>query len=350
MANSYGKLVEGYERYLALEQGISRQTVHNYVSGISPFFKYITSVTHASSVSSDFDIILKSLVQTDSKTTPQNQYRTLVRDYIAWLSTKKKVVSGKNKGHLGYANNTTTILIQYLRYFMLYAIKMDFVPDAPIWQQGSTTFQKLLPKSPKPLPEILSKDQAVALITFPLSSSVSVPKSDIQHKLLIRDQSILQTLYSCGLRISEICSLNQSDIDMNSRQVLVTGKGNKQRIVFLNQQSLDTLKLYLKESRSHLEIKTIKALYLNSRGTRLGHRTVQLLVKKYAKMLGLTQKIHAHTLRHSFATHLLNGGANLRVVQELLGHASPVTTQIYTHVSNEILRKEYLAYHPRAKV
>ena len=137
---------------------------------------------------------------------------------------------------------------------------------------------------------------------------------------------------------------------MNSREVLVTGKGNKQRIVFLNQQSLETLKSYLKESRPHLGLNSRKALYLNSRGERLGHRTVQLLVKKYAKMLGLTQKIHTHTLRHSFATHLLNGGANLRVVQELLGHVSPVTTQIYTHVSNEVLRKEYLAYHPRAKV
>lgn len=350
MMNSYEKLVEGYERYLALEQGISRQTVHNYVSGILPFFKYIASITDTGSTSSNFAVILKSLVQLGTSTPRQNQYRTLVRDYIAWLSTKKEVVSGKNKGHIGYANNTTTILIQYLRYFMLYAIKMGFVPDAPIWQKGSTTFQKLLPKSPKPLPEVLSKEQAVALISFPLSSSVSNRKSDISHKLRIRDQSILQTLYSCGLRISEICSLNQADIDMNSRQVLVTGKGNKQRIVFLNQQSLDTLKLYLKESRPHLALKPIKPLYLNNRGERLGHRAVQLLVKKYAKMLGLTQKIHTHTLRHSFATHLLNGGANLRVVQELLGHASPVTTQIYTHVSNEILRKEYLAYHPRAKV
>ena len=350
MANSYEKLVKGYERYLALEQGISRQTVHYYVNGIIPFFKYITSITRTTSPPANFDVTLKSLVQLGTSTTPQNQYRALVRDYIAWLSTKKEVVSGKNKGHLGYANNTTTTLIQYLRYFMLYAIKMDFAPDAPIWQKGSKTFQKLLPKSPKPLPEILSKEQAVALITFPLSSSVSNPKSNISHKLRIRDQSILQTLYSCGLRISEICSLDQSDIDMNSREVLVTGKGNKQRIVFLNQQSLETLKSYLKESRPHLGLNSRKALYLNSRGERLGHRTVQLLVKKYAKMLGLTQKIHTHTLRHSFATHLLNGGANLRVVQELLGHASPVTTQIYTHVSNEVLRKEYLAYHPRAKV
>ena len=341
-----GSLIEAYERYLALEQGISRQTVHNYINGINPFFKYISSIADPDDPPLT---MLKSLILPSATGSLQNQYRTLVRDYIAWLSTKNEVISGKNKGKLGYASNTTALLIKYLRYFILYAINIKMLPDAPIWHNGSTTFQKLLPRFPKNLPEVLSREQALALITFPLSSSPSNPHNGTTHKLRIRDQSILQTLYSCGLRVSEICGLNLADIEISSRQVLVTGKGNKQRIVFLNEQSLGTLKLYLSQSRLHLGLKSTKALYLNSRGERLGHRAVQLLVKKYAKMLGLRQSIHTHTLRHSFATHLLNGGAKLRTVQELLGHASPVTTQVYTHVSNEILRKEYLSYHPRAQ-
>ena len=339
--------IEAYERYLTLERGISRQTVHNYVNGIHPFLKYLTIVTQISNAPIS---AINTLVKSNDATIRQNEYRHLVRDYVAWLLTKYKTISGSRKGKDGYTVNTANLSIKYLRYFMFYAIKTNLVLDAPIWHKGSMAFKKLTPDPPKLLPNILSKSQVLALISCPLSTLSKSTASTLTHKLRIRDQSILQTLYSCGLRISELSGLNQTDIDLRTREVLVTGKGNRQRIVFLNQQSLNTLTLYISESRPHLKSKVTKALYLNCSGERLGNRGIQMLVKKYAKMLGLKDNIHTHTLRHSFATHLLNGGANLRVVQELLGHSSPVTTQIYTHVSNEILRKEYLAYHPRSKV
>ena len=203
----------------------------------------------------------------------------------------------------------------------------------------------LIPKMPKRLPQVLYRQEADSLIEQPKVSS----KEGRAKPLLLRDAALLELLYGSGLRLSEVAGLNLADIDVRNRTVRVVGKGNKERMVPLSRPSIEALNNYAAQGRPNLiaDIRS-QALFLNRYGGRLSQRSVQTLVQRYALRAGLSRDIHTHTLRHSFATHLLDGGADLRVVQELLGHASPATTQVYTHVSPAQARKAYLAAHPRA--
>jgi len=164
-----------------------------------------------------------------------------------------------------------------------------------------------------------------------------------------RDRAILEVLYSSGLRVAEICSLDVGDIDFKFRELRVVGKGDKERIALLGKPAVMALTEYVQRTREELANRQPQtALFLNRYGGRLSTRSVERLVKRYALQAGLDPNFHTHTLRHSFATHLLDGGADLRVVQDLMGHSSPATTQIYTYVSTEQARKVYLQSHPRA--
>ena len=166
----------------------------------------------------------------------------------------------------------------------------------------------------------------------------------------IRDKAILEILYSGGLRVSELTNLNISNIRLNSGEIKVIGKGRKERMVLIGSTSQIALKHYLDYSRPILnKSQDTNALFLNKYGGRLTQRSVQQKVRNYSISSSITGDIHPHTLRHSFATHLLEGGADLRVVQELLGHSNPSTTQIYTHITSDQARKVYLNSHPRAK-
>lgn len=165
-----------------------------------------------------------------------------------------------------------------------------------------------------------------------------------------RDRAILELLYASGLRVSEIWQLNLDSFNLESREIRVTGKGAKVRVVLIGIPAATAISDYVNDSRNHLKSsRANNALFLNTEGKRLSIRWIQKMVKHYAKAIGLEKNVHPHVLRHTFATHMLDGGADLRVVQELLGHADLSSTQIYTHVTKQQARRVYLNTHPLAK-
>jgi len=166
----------------------------------------------------------------------------------------------------------------------------------------------------------------------------------------LRDRAILELLYSAGVRVSEIVQLNLSDLDLDSEEIRVFGKGAKERVVLIGRYAITAIKTYIQNARIKLLCKNrSKALFLGERGTRLTQRSIERMIKAAAKKCGLLKKVTPHTIRHTFATHLLSHGADLRTVQELLGHTSLSTTQVYTHVTKEKLKSVYDMAHPRAR-
>lgn len=190
------------------------------------------------------------------------------------------------------------------------------------------------PKLDRKLPEFMSVTDTETLLNQPDSNSL----------LNIRDKAIMETLYSTGIRVSELVGINVTDVDFQNEVIKVKGKGKKERLLPIGNHALCGIRLYL-DNRKKFDS---QALFLNHRGGRLTDRSVARMLEKYVKISGLSKKISPHTFRHSFATHLLDHGADLRSVQELLGHANLSTTQIYTHITTERLRQVYNKTHPRA--
>jgi integrase/recombinase XerD len=201
-----------------------------------------------------------------------------------------------------------------------------------------------LPKVPERLPEVISIDDVDRLL------SQAFPDSPAG----LRDRAMLETLYGCGLRVSELTGLELTGVDLNAGYIRVFGKGGKERIVPIAGMATHALDAYLKHGRPYLRPKSsvrgvdTSAVFVNARGGRLSRQGVFGIVKAYGARVGL--EMHPHTLRHSFATHLLEGGADLRALQEMLGHADISTTQVYTHVDRRHIREEYLTTHPRARL
>ena len=186
------------------------------------------------------------------------------------------------------------------------------------------------PKAPKRLPQVVNAGD--------IGRMIAAAAQD-QEPQGLRDRALLELLYAAGLRVSELSGLNVHDVDLRLATVRVRGKGNKERVGVFGEPATDALEGYLRNARPALASGKDDALFLNRFGGRLTVRSVQTIVRKYALMAGLPEEVHPHLLRHSFATHLLDGGADLRVVQELLGHESPNTTQIYTHVTEKKKRE-----------
>jgi integrase/recombinase XerD len=194
------------------------------------------------------------------------------------------------------------------------------------------------PKIPKSLPKSLSEEEVEALIAAP----------DIQHPVGIRDRAMLEILYACGLRVTELVALLVTEIIIQDGVIRVTGKGQKTRLVPMGEESVDWVKKYLTDSRPKILLKrTSKYLFVTNRGELMTRQTFWHLIKKYTIQAGINKTISPHVLRHAFATHLINHGADLRVVQMLLGHSDISTTQIYTHVARERLKKLHQEHHPR---
>ncbi len=225
----------------------------------------------------------------------------------------------------GFTNNTIIRKLASIRTFYKYLLSEGII------EEDLVSFLDT-PKKEKKIPKVLFEDQIEKLLEQPL----------LQEERYARERSILELLYSCGLRVSEIVNLTINDINLEDGFLRIKGKGNKERIVPLGSKAISALREYLKQRRHIKE----KRLFLNSRNKGLSRQSVWLIVKQFANNVGLD--ISPHTLRHSFATHLLDNGADLRVVQELLGHSSISTTQIYTHVSNKKLKEEFEMAHPRA--
>lgn len=195
-----------------------------------------------------------------------------------------------------------------------------------------------LPAKPARLPDVISREGAARLLDQPFP----------QTPTGLRDRAILEVLYGCGLRASELSGLDVRAVLLDEALLRVFGKGSKERVVPLMGTALSALEAYLDRGRGALAgARPSPAVFLNARGGRLSRQSVHAIVEKYGRVVGLSG-LHPHTLRHSFATHLLEGGADLRVVQELLGHANIATTQLYTHVDRTHVRRVYLAAHPRA--
>ncbi len=198
------------------------------------------------------------------------------------------------------------------------------------------------PKLNRNLPEFMSINDTEALLHAP----------DLNTLLGIRDSAIMETLYSTGMRVSELAGLDVSDVDFSGGVVKVKGKGKKERLLPIGSYALNAINAYMDKRNSDPSLRVASrntnALFLNNRGGRLTERSVARMLEKYVKMAGMNTKISPHTFRHSFATHLLDRGADLRSVQELLGHANLSTTQIYTHITTERLKEVYNKAHPRA--
>ncbi|MBW3623234.1 MAG: tyrosine recombinase XerC [Armatimonadetes bacterium] len=234
----------------------------------------------------------------------------------------------------GCAKRTVARKMAALRAFYRYRRGHD--PDSTDPTVGLSS-----PKLDRRLPRPLAPDEVKALLNAP---DLSKPEG-------LRDRAILELLYASGLRASELCSLNVGDIHTQAGEVRVLGKGSKERVTLVGIPALDALNAYVDRGRSELAQKSGKpttALFLNSRGNRLSDRSLRGIVYKWIERAGAIAGVSPHTLRHSFATHMLEGGADLRTVQELLGHASVATTQIYTHVSRKRLKEVYDRAFPRA--
>jgi integrase/recombinase XerD len=199
-----------------------------------------------------------------------------------------------------------------------------------------------MPKIPERLPDVISIGEAEKLL------SSAFPDGAIG----LRDRALLEVLYGCGLRVGEIVGLDASDVDLKAGFVRVFGKGSKERMVPVGGMAAHALDAYMREGRSHLRQKrtvaTEPAVFVNARGTRLSRQAVFRIVRAYGEKAGIPG-LHPHTLRHAFATHMLEGGADLRALQEMLGHADISTTQVYTHIDRRHIREEYLSTHPRAR-
>ena len=244
-----------------------------------------------------------------------------IREYIMWLMDQR------------VAKTSITGKLSAIRSFYVYLQKEELILENPLEKISS-------PKLDKKLPIYLTSDEVNRFLLAP----------DISTPIGQRDRAILELLYASGLRVSELAHLTQSQIDMDTREIRVIGKGSKERLVLMGKPAQEAIAAYLKDGRHKLMgKKKTDAVFINRYGKQLIERRIQKIVKQYAKQSGINKKVHPHTIRHTFATHLLDGGADLRVVQELLGHASLTTTQIYTHVSKTQAKKVYLAAHPLAQ-
>ena len=228
-----------------------------------------------------------------------------------------------------YSKKSILRIISNLKSFFDYLVKNSFLENNLFNEINN-------PKIEKNLPNIATINEIDKLIDI-ISES---------NKLGTRDRAIIELIYAAGLRVSEAQSINLEDIDFEINQAIIFGKGKKYRSVIFGDKTKIVLRNYAKK-RNPINEKT-KAFFLNNKGERLSIRTIQHIVKKHMKAAGLNPDFHTHTLRHSFATHLMDGGADLRVVQELLGHSSPKTTEIYTHISVEKSREIYTKAHPKA--
>ena len=194
-----------------------------------------------------------------------------------------------------------------------------------------------IPKKSKKLPKVMTKKEVSQLIKH----------VEMNTKKNLRDDALIELLYSTGLRVSEVANLKLKDINLKKSEIKILGKGNKERIVIFNNKSKEKIIRYLKNDKRYISIKT-EALFQNKFKEALSTRSIQRILKKYLNFSGINSKYSTHTLRHTFATHLLEGGADIKVIQQLMGHSSPETTKIYTHVSSSTLKNVYNNSHPRS--
>ena len=268
-------------------------------------------------------------------------YRNDLTQYAKWLNKgNTSLAKAKRKDLLAYlsfrmnegsqSRSIARFLSTMKRYYQ-FAIERGWIKENPVKDV-------VMPKTSRQLPKVISEQEVEQLLEAP----------DDRSHYGIRDKAMLETLYATGLRVSELVNLSLSELNLQAGVVRVTGKGNKQRLVPLGEQAISQLQHYLNSARPELLKKHITdAVFLSSRGTAMTRQAFWQLIKKYAVMVGLKSYLSPHTLRHAFATHLINHGADLRTTQMLLGHCDLSTTQIYTHVAKQRLKSLHATHHPR---
>jgi len=297
-ARPIDRLLERYLAVLQAERNLSRFTVRNYATDLRHLFDWLD----------------------ERNTDPLAITRQVFRGYLASM-----IDDGVAQGSISRRVSTARSFYKWLRL-------VGVLADDPLANVSG-------PKQARRLPKALTLDDITNVIAA----------ADGERPADLRDRALLEVMYACGLRVSEASALNLGDIDLDHNALLVHGKGNKQRMVVMGEPARRALEYYLREGRPKI-IRAPKAakpgarpdataVFLNRSGGRMSQRRIQILVRKYALKAGLDERVHPHLLRHTFATHMLDGGADLRVVQELMGHASPNTTQIYLHVTEERQRK-----------
>jgi integrase/recombinase XerD len=269
-------------------------------------------------------------------------YRRDLTQFALWLERQQQKVlymadQADLQDYLSYKfrlrsrASSAARLLSSLKRFYRYALRQRRIP-------GDPTLNIDAPKLPRGLPKTLTEKDVEKLLAVP---PIDEPRG-------LRDRAMLETLYASGLRVSELVTLTQPQVSHDMGVVRVIGKGSKERLVPLGEEALSWLTRYAKESRSALLAgKATDALFVTTRGSAMTRQSFWLLIKRYAIQAGIAAPISPHTLRHAFATHLLNHGADLRVVQLLLGHSDISTTQIYTHVARERLKQLHAKHHPR---
>jgi integrase/recombinase XerC len=303
--------IEKFLRHLATDKGASVYTQRNYRQALTQFFTWFKEVRKAEPKWSDLQ-------------------RDDFREFVRFL------------GRINLSRAAIQLRFSALRSFYKFLIRAGEAIASPIKNIS-------LPKPEKRLPKFLTVQQLLDLLKAPGEElKRDSENGEVDATAYFRDAAILETIYSCGLRISELCGLKATDIDWNEQLVRVRGKGKKERIVPIGAPALDAIRNYWKHRDYHASDDMPVFLAHPKKISPLNPRTVQLRLKKYLSSAGLDPSMTPHKLRHSYATHLLDAGADLRSVQELLGHAHLVTTQVYTHLSMDRLKKAYDKAHPRA--
>ena len=297
----WASIIKGFQAYLKLERSVSANTSAAYLCDVALLESFLESEMGG-----------KSLNQVDFSD---------LKEFIAWIHGR------------GMSASSQARILSGIKTFFHFLVLEGLLSDNP------TTLLES-PKLSRKLPDTLSIHEINSLID---ALDLSKPEG-------MRNKAILEMLYGCGLRVSEVVDLKISNLFLDIELVKILGKGNKERLVPIGSEAAKFLQIWLQEVRVHLKIKPGQEdwVFLNNRGSSLSRVMVFLIIKGLATKIGLKKTISPHTFRHSFATHLLEGGADLRAVQEMLGHESITTTEIYTHLDRDYLKSTILQYHPRS--
>jgi len=293
--------VSEYLRHLALEKNASPHTVKSYREDLTQALEFFRTRLG------------------DAATDPSRLTTRVLRAYLSWLHEQD------------YARSTIARRVAAVRSWCRFLCRQGVLEGNPA--QGLRG-----PRQEKKLPHFLTRDDLLRLLEAPPADT----------PLGLRDRALLEVLYSAGVRVSELTGLDLGDVDLDAGLATVRGKGRRERLALLGPPAVACVRSWLPAREALLRARARDALFLNKNGTRLSSRSVGRLLEKYLALAGLDPRTSPHTLRHSFATHLLDAGADIRSVQELLGHRNLATTQVYTHVTTQRLRDSYHRAHPRA--
>ncbi len=294
--------IENFKTYLTLEKNLSKNSVDAYINDIT---KLTTFFREKNLEVAPEEVILQHL-----------------KDFVAWINDA------------GTSPRTQARVISGIKAFFKYLLLEEIIEKNP-------TALLEAPKIGRKLPDTLTTDEIDVLV-----KAVDMNKAEGQ-----RNRAILETLYSCGLRVSELIDLRVSNLHFRMGFIKIHGKGNKERLIPIGKKAKKEIKIYLKMYRGKLNIDkdSEDILFLNRRGRKLSRVMIFTIIKNLSKKVGLKKNVSPHTFRHSFASHLVEGGADLRAVQEMLGHESILTTEIYTHLDREYLKETIKNFHPRSK-